>query len=597
MLSYSLNSIPLVLAPETSVRIVFKNPVCKFDGIPGDVALGIEIPANEHNRTILGNPGRFSKFGSGSDRKFPGFEIRYSGVLLLSGTLVIKSASSASYSAWLQNMLGVMGEEQAEKKITEMNWPVGKIFDYNDGQPYTDAENDYNVVPVINPGWWDGIGKEVPNNTIYIDPLGIDETRPEKINAMRREHFKNYAWYVNQHGLPTIQPGLVVSPFLFLRYVITESLRLNRWFINRNDMTGGIYELNIWANLSIYNNFNIIDILPTTELKEDWSWDENLQREVQVGFHEITSFNWSLTEFAYRNLLPKISYADFLLGIQNYLNFVFRFRTDGRVDIIDRNAVLQLTAIDLDQWHRGTWEMGERTDVTLKFVGEYDKNDANFGSNYEDLTDRRADFADPVDTYDDLTALVAPVLGELRMVLTENRIYEYKWKVRSLEDVDFSERQRDEMGWEFVSSGPQPYLYGTAAEIEEIKTAIGPVYMQPYGLARIPNVNQKGNMAGIPSVYNDFSLRLITGNTYLWPDGWDGDNGLFKNRWERWARFWKNRLEVTAEFELPLNMINYLVENITNKFRTREGEFIIEEMECEFGMQQIGKTVIKGYKI
>ena len=121
--------------------------------------------------------------------------------------------------------------------------------------------------------------------------------------------------------------------------------------------------------------------------------------------------------------------------------------------------------------------------------------------------------------------------------------------------------------------------------------------MKPEGLTRIPHINQKGNLASIPSVYNNFSLRLVSGNIFFYPDAWEGDTGLFKRRWERWARFWKNRLAVTAEFNLPLNMISYLTDNITGKFRTREGEFIIEEMECEFGMNQIGKTVIRGYKV
>ena len=587
MLDFRLNNRSFLLDENTSVKIKWVNPACYHDKLSGDVGLGIDVPDNRTNRALLGNPERFDKYSAGSDRKFPGFEILKSGVSLMRGVFTI----SSGFSGWLQSNYGALREEQKEKKITEMDWPTQQLFDYNDGQPYDDAVNHYNVTPVFNPGWWDGIGKEVPNTTYYTDEFGLDEQRPEKINAMRLEHFNNYAYFVNQHQLPTVEPGLVVSPFLFLRYVIAESLRLNRWFINRNDMLAGTYVLNLWANLSLYNNFNIIDIVPTTTDTQMWTWNEDIQQMELVGFEEITGYNWLSTEFDYKNLLPKIGLADFLLGIQNFLNFVFFFRNDGRVDIIDRNTILDGTAVDLDQWHVGTWENGERTDVSLKFISEYDKDDGNFGSNFEDLSDRRADFANPVATYTDLALIATPALGELRMVLDENCIYEYKWKVR------FSEKQRDELGWEFVSSGPQPYIYGTSPEIEEIKTTIGPVYMKPEGLTRIPHINQKGNLASIPSVYNNFSLRLVSGNIFFYPDAWEGDTGLFKRRWERWARFWKNRLAVTAEFNLPLNMISYLTDNITGKFRTREGEFIIEEMECEFGMNQIGKTVIRGYKV
>lgn len=595
MLDFRLNGRSFLLDESTSVKIKWVNPACYHDKLIGDVGLGITLPDNRTNRALLGNPERFDKYSSGSDRKFPGFEILHSGVHLLRGPLVLNNG----FSGWMQSEYGALREEQKEKKITEMPWPEDKIFDYNDGQPYSDAENDYNVMQIRNPGFWDGIGKEVPNNTIYIDADGIEEKRPEKISQMRLNHFNNYQWFVNNHTLPTINAGLVVSPYLFLRYFIKESLRMNRWFINRNDMTSGFYSLSLWANVAIYNNFNIIDINPTTEEVEDLMWSYEQNEMVPVGYKEVTSFNWHLSQFAYKNLLPSAKYEEMILGIQNYLNFIFRFRNDSRVDIIDRNEILSGEAIDLDRWHIGTWEKGERKNVSLKFVSPFDKNDAEFSTEYEDLSDRRADFKDAVQTHADLEAISSPELGELRLVRDEDKIYEYKWIAQAIEDVNFFETQHDVLGWEFVSCGPQPFFYGTAEEVEEIKTVFSTVKAKNHGMYYTPVVNQKGNLASNPSVFNDFSPRLISGNYFLWPNAlnWDGTGGLFKNRWEKWARFWKNRLEVVAEFDLPLNMISYMVDNVTRKFRTREGEFIIEEMECEFGMNRVGRTTIKGFKI
>ena len=78
---------------------------------------------------------------------------------------------------------------------------------------------------------------------------------------------------------------------------------------------------------------------------------------------------------------------------------------------------------------------------------------------------------------------------------------------------------------------------------------------------------------------------------------WEKENtGLLKKRWANWARFWSSRLPVECEAMLPLNVIDYVISNIPYKFRSREGEFIIEEMECEFGLNKIGNTQIKGYK-
>ncbi len=56
-------------------------------------------------------------------------------------------------------------------------------------------------------------------------------------------------------------------------------------------------------------------------------------------------------------------------------------------------------------------------------------------------------------------------------------------------------------------------------------------------------------------------------------------------------------MPVEGDFNLPLNVLYYVINNITNKFKTQEGEFIIEEMEVEFGLHVIGKTHIKGYKV
>jgi len=101
------------------------------------------------------------------------------------------------------------------------------------------------------------------------------------------------------------------------------------------------------------------------------------------------------------------------------------------------------------------------------------------------------------------------------------------------------------------------------------------------------------------SAWKDFSLRLLCGNytdfsTALF---WEGPDGLFAKRWKTWAQFWATRHPFEVDFQLPLNVLIYVQENITSKFRTNEGEFIIAEIETEFGLNEIGKTRIKGYKL
>jgi len=118
---------------------------------------------------------------------------------------------------------------------------------------------------------------------------------------------------------------------------------------------------------------------------------------------------------------------------------------------------------------------------------------------------------------------------------------------------------------------------------------------------------RKGVINTMRNLWNNFSPRLFFhyGNNQITTSDstssmnlkWGGDNGLIKNRWKNWAAFWQNRLPVEGDFDLPLNVLYYVVNNITQKMQTTHGDFVIEELETEFGMNMIGKTRIKGYKI
>jgi hypothetical protein len=153
------------------------------------------------------------------------------------------------------------------------------------------------------------------------------------------------------------------------------------------------------------------------------------------------------------------------------------------------------------------------------------------------------------------------------------------------------------MNWELVSTGPQPYIFGDADQEEEIKSVIGVLEYDPS--IAVESVAQKGNLKHLRSTYNNFSLGVMNPNQSLFPGrlNWTGDSGLFETRWKIWAQFWAQRTEVSAEFRFSVNQLIYVSENITSKFSTKEGEFIIEEMETVFGLNGIGNTRVKGWKI
>lgn len=605
MLTYNLNNKLLILEEGTSLRIKWVNPACFMDSIPGDVGVGIDIPNNDHNRAILGNIERFEKYSIGNDRKFPGFEVRYSGVLLMSGTLNISKANKQNYQGWLQSDLGVMGEAQREKFLTDLDWKESQTFEnkgYNPG--YNDEADDYGVKYIRNHGFWDGKGKEVTVDIPYTNRNGLPDIKEDNGSAMMVKHYENFRYMVNSFTeldeIATTGEGCVVSPYLFLRYMIKEALRKTGWFIGRNDMVGvgGLtYSLSFWKNMMVYNNFNIIGMEWTTETYTNWYWNDDDRDYTDEVVTEYTFINWAVQQFNYADLVPKISMKDFLLGIQNTLNMIFVFDRFHKVHIIDRNEILNQTPTDLDKYKLGFWEIGEKKQVTLKFLPEYDKEDTLFGSEFEDLTDRRSDFKEPEATYVALLAVSNPEFGDLRLVKNLNKIYEYKFYVHTTEDANRVEEQIDTLGWEFVSSGPQPFMYGDYEDIEEIKSPLSALQKNP--ALNFYETVQKGNLANMRNLWSDFSFRLLDSNSFFYPDGlyWEGEYGLFEKRWKTWARFWANRLPVEGEFDLPLNVLISIVQNITNPCRESKGVFIIEEMETEFGLNVVGRTRIKGYKI
>lgn len=599
MLTLHYNGQQIPTGGDFSLRMEWVNPVCFMDSVPGNAGLGIDIPVNDHSRTIFGNPHRFEKHLAQADRSFPGFEVRFSGVLLLSGTLNITNATTDKYSGWLQSELGTLGQQQRDRFLPDLEWKKG--VEFQNKEFYDAHEDEYCPYPILNGAFWNGKGRETAVVREYTDEDGQVHQVGEMIGYLAMVFRRDFYRMVNFREGGTIKTqdeGCVVSPFLYLRYVIREMLRLNRFFIDRNDMINTLVDLGLEKFLVLYHNFNIMQQFFFTNPFEYTYFDHDLGAMAGRWESQIYRSLWFLEKFDYHGLLPRVSMKDFLLGLQNYLNYVFVFRSLGKVDIIDRNAILEGEAFDLDPWFSGDWIIGERKSVTLKFISEFDKEDRMFGQQYHDLTHRRADFKEAVWTFTDLEAITSPEMGELRLVKDENRIYEYKWKVLTSEDVMFRETQLDALGWEFISSGPQPFVYGDSDQIEEIKTAFSTLQQirEGYGL---PVVLQQGNLEKMKNAWVDFTPRLINTSELLHPGAlyWEGENGLFQKRWKHFARFWANRHPVEGEFSLPLNVLYHVTRNITGKFRTVHGEFIIETVETEFGSNMVGHTRIKGYKL
>lgn len=637
MLTFTLNNLSFVLSADTSVQLTWRNPACNIDEFPGDVGIGIEIPVNDNNRAILGHPERFKKYKNTNDREFPGFKIRYSGYLLMSGTLVIQSANKDSYSGWLRSTVGNLGKAHREKNIGDIaafatdNTFINKA-DYD---PLTDAyacpkimnidffsekskkTTVYRMVPnpnYVDLSWWQDIWKKQQ------DPYIKEPYETEELTEAFRMSAAFFVNDTNPDGtiktpssfavidkilgradpfVPALQVH-VVSPMLFLNHVL-EKLFLDADLIIYNNFLAVNSDL---KNLLIYNNYDITNMEFTLGTKEEYGYftdgdiNYNLYSSVAI---DIINRNYR-TPFRKKSLLPEIKLKDFLLSIQNLLNVFFHIRPDGKVDIIDRESILEDPAIDISKHIVNNWEIGEQKNTTLKFTFEHDKDDIFFQERWEDIDELRDCEKDSVDTLADLEEITGSTIGDLRYVRNINAYYRYNY-IQAEEENPLvgNSTQIDTIGWQHISTGFQNgFVNKGQEEQEEIKTKFSTLIG-----GQTTMTQQKGNINSMRFAYSNFSPRLLfyTGNNTAKNQtanislDWEKvDTGLLTSRWSQWSRFWCQRQPVKGEATFTANMIDYVIRNIWKKFRGEDGEFIIEEMKCEFGLNRIGISSINGYK-
>lgn len=639
-LTLSGNIIPISL--DFSMRLTWKNPACDFEKIPAGYGLGLSFPINEHTRALFGNPQRFAKYRSGNDQKFTGFEVRFSGVLLMAGTLSITSAAGGNYEATLIDQVGVLGEAEQERSILEIPRIASGVMAFENKSQYTAEADKYCCFPIKNYNFFKEKGYTVELKRNIPDPENPGKVMPETFDTELLTHLFDrtvtpilgelYGSRVNStaadgtiiqynsnillsdklnlnDGIPAASKVSVVSPFFFLNYIIKEVLLANDFHI----ISSFLQTHPALKNLCIYNTYDITYTLFT----------------VGTGFYAWPYFNTQLTKAqgqriqAYtrsagsiietKNHLPKMKVGELLLSIQNLANVCFHFLPNKTVKVYSRDALITGNAIDLDKYFLDNWDIGEKKNVSLNFTRERDDKDLVYSERFHDLGDRKADIKTPVWNWESLQSLT-PQLGEIRYLYALGIFAEYKWITVSTAYPDPQNPQTvDVLGWEEASVGAQNgwYNYGRE-EVEEIKT-MWSFPDSPLGSGL--TVLQEGNMSGWPKTQQEFSPRLMF-KLPGWNDGSsvfvgtgistenelsmeyeDETKGILTKLWKNWNPFWANRLPVSGSFDLPVNVLRHLIYNICSKFRTREGEFMIEEMSCDIYIDRIGETEIKGYKI
>lgn len=639
MLAYYVNNIPLSLSPDTTVKIINYNGACYFEEIPGDVAMGIELPINEVNSAILGNPERFEKYSTKNDREYKNFKIVFKGKTIFAGTLVIQSAVE-TYSGWGRNNVGNMGKEHREKFIYDI--PAFKQnITFENKASYDPLTDPYGCPTHFNPDFFRDKGQIIDLTRKVINPhyvkLGwfadLFESQPEpyidepyKLEALSEAFRRSTGYFVNKlsfdstvattgstSSIKTLQNDLfinVLSPMLFLNFIITMLLRDARFYIGDNV----IAEHEDLKKLILYNNFDITHVDFTSEfitktipeIPDENNTDPVIPYIIPATITTIGSIqNISRTydaQFKYRDLIPKIKLKDFILSIQNLLNVCFHFLPNGKVNIIDREKIITSVPIDISDYLVGKWNMGEKKDVTLKFIFNHDSDDSLFSEKWEDIDDRRDFEGDPVETPLDLENIQNPKHGEIRYIKQSNSYAEYGWTIKQqIDPTTGDEAGVNVIGWSHLSTGFQNGFFNrNKNEEEEIKTEFSTLFGD-----QNTSTIKKGNMETMRFAYESFTPRLMfylgynqakseTENIAI--DWEKKDKGLLEKRWPKWNRFWCQRQPCSIKADMNINMIDFVSRNITNRFRSKEGAFIIESMETEYNMESIGTSNLTCFK-
>lgn len=643
MLTLTLNNQPIPLPVDFSMQLTWKNPATNFDQIPSGYGLGLSIPVNEFTRPLFGYPERFAKYrdstGSATGQKFPGCEIRFGGVLLMAGTLVITSGKKGNYEASLIDMVGVLGEKERERNILEIP-EFGEEVEWANTNNFNPDIYPYCAFPISNPGFFKEKGVKVTRTnppvegetdqgTYDIEVLtflfmnGLVNNSDFEGNVFTFDSIISLFDLVEETNSYSSSLGkvTVVSPFFFLNQIISKALQSSNFHIKKNH----IDEDSSLRNVCIYNNFDItktevdtpgvwIDVkdepkITYTESGEKIIEDTWKKKLVGGGTQIIGYYRTYTNSIIPKNHLPKMKVGELILSTQNLFNVIFHFLPNSTVNVYAREELIAGESFDMDQYFLGEWAIGEQKHVALKFTREHDDKDLLFSERWHDLSDRRTDIRAAVATMAALESMSAPEMGEIRFVTEQNSFFEYRFLTKEeLDPKTLATQHIDILGWKEISIGLQDgwYEYGRE-EVEEIKSGWSSLYQGEF----FATADQSGAMNMIKDREQSFSPRLLIrqipagmalngGGTQTPEFSFEYDTptiGLLPKFWKNWNPFWANRLEVSGDFDLPVNVLRHLVYNICQKYRTREGEFMIDEMSCEIFIDRIGVTEVKGFKV
>lgn len=631
MLELILNNkvIPVPVNFEMQVTINF--PFWRFDKIPASYSVDFNIPVNEYTSAIFAHPERVTKKRTGNESKFTGFEIRAKGSRCVGGTLAV-TTEKGQYNCTFKDFVGELSDAQQQDSLIDL-LAFAEEEDFVETYNYNPDVHRYATGPIVNSGFFTDRGVKVTRAVRDENNKKTDETY--EIEVMNFCFQKGSSNLINNK---TDLSGLlrkfsetvditqfskeknntyencrvsVVTPFFFLKNVIHDALKNYGFRINENVFLTDTF----LKNLVLYNNFDITKTefiynigstipiyktgyrYPGEQINQPTPWIISLGKWIS-GYNR--NYPGKITP---KNHLPKMTVGELLLAAQNYLNVVFDFRPDGKVNIFWRDELLTRTPVNLQKYLLGEIMPGEQKISAINFKCERDDNDKIVKERYTDLSNRIKDIKFYTNTWEELAAITTMKEGDIAYMSATKAYYQYKWiTAENSDQATAGITYGDYLGWEEASLALQDgwYNYGQT-EVIKIETK----FSTCYDIDGFVRVDQPGNQASWKELKESFSPRLliyksaneVRNNTATHSLDYEGPTGIIAKRWPRTAKALANQLPITMRLDLSVNALRSIIFNKCIPYRTNDCAFIFDKLTFSIGTRRISTVEAEAYKI
>lgn len=584
-----INNIRVDLSADFSITIEKNSRLLQFEEIVDAWAYNITFPRTELNEAAFEHAERFQKLWEGW-QEYP-FVFYYNGRLILSGKIKAKYRGG-KYEGYAFGTFGAIAASYAGKMVKDVLNTGDLTFtnkaEYQPTEPYC-------LFPVINFGFYDGRGidstaDDQDGNAVDIETRAVQFTVSQFGTQNRFNSSTNQ--FIEQSGTTTNKLA-VITPFLFCNWLYKELMTSLGVVIQEN-----AFDTNtLLQRACFYTSYDItkVDLTISTTIEIRQMGLGALVYAASAFIYETEYARSVPASFSPNKLLPNDwTVKDYILGIQNLLNVIFDFSPyKNEVRIRDREALFIATAQDIND------KLAEQPNLdpldSRKVSIEYakDGDDGIWNEYYDDISEEKWNrYLGEVASKSVLDAKTGMDVGDFYYVLDENQYREYR-----MEEIETApDTFEEELEWYPLSIYGHPFILGSGEEVK-IESKFGVLSGWPDSKGRLI-------LTGNSDLFDDdvkpFTPRIMfyQGLVGGVPKGdamgglvdnrWEGDNGLYKKRWENTLTAIQKGVPGVAYFNFDEVDVQTL--DLNQKYRIEEGEFIIEKCTTTFFANHVGTT-------